>query len=163
MHLCMYMYNCTHIHRKSSLYLPLGSVNLVLKAMGTSDEISSPPGWNRVSPGCPRNFSIKLTEPIRQIKTTFPMNMHMTHPILRRTTHIYIYTHARMYICVCMYICIYTCIYTCVYAYKTHPILRRATPIYIYTHTHTHTYIYIYKYICTYVYIHTNIHICIYT
>jgi len=33
-----------HIHRKSSLYLPLGSVNLVLKAMGTPDENSSPPG-----------------------------------------------------------------------------------------------------------------------
>ena len=33
-----------HIHRTSSLYLPLGSVNLVLKVMGTPDEISSPPG-----------------------------------------------------------------------------------------------------------------------
>ena len=64
------------IHRKSSLYLPLGSVNLVLKAMGIPDEISSPPGWNRVSPGCPRNFNTELTEPTRQIKTTFPMNMY---------------------------------------------------------------------------------------
>jgi len=67
-----------NLHRKSSLYLPLGSVNLVLKAMGTPDEISSPPGWNRVSPGCPRNFNTKLTEPTRQIKTTFPMNMSHT-------------------------------------------------------------------------------------
>jgi len=33
-----------YFHRKSSLYLPLGSVNLVLKVMGTPDEISSPPG-----------------------------------------------------------------------------------------------------------------------
>jgi len=64
-----------HIHRKSSLYLPLGSVNLLLKAMGTPDEISSPPRWNRVSPGCPRNFNTKLTEPTRQIKTNFSMNM----------------------------------------------------------------------------------------
>jgi len=66
-------------HRKSSLYLPLGSVNLVLKVMGTPDEISSPPGWNRVSPGCPRNFNAELTEPTRQIKTTFPMNVHYSH------------------------------------------------------------------------------------
>jgi len=29
---------------KSSFYLPLGSVNLVLKVMGIPDEISSPPG-----------------------------------------------------------------------------------------------------------------------
>jgi len=64
-----------HIHRKSSFYLPLGSVNLVLKVMGTPDEISSPPGWNRVSPGWPRNFNTELTEPTRQIKTTFPMNI----------------------------------------------------------------------------------------
>jgi len=64
-----------NIHRKSSLYLPLGSVNLVWKAMGTPEEISSPPGWNRVLPGCPRNFNTKLTEPTRQINTTFPMNM----------------------------------------------------------------------------------------
>jgi len=44
----------SHVHRKSSLYLPLGSVNLVLKAMGTPDEISSPPGqivFHRVAPG----------------------------------------------------------------------------------------------------------------
>jgi len=34
-----------HMHRKSSLYLPLGSVNLVLKVMGTPDEISSPLGY----------------------------------------------------------------------------------------------------------------------
>jgi len=34
----------SHVHRKSSLYLLLGSVNLVLKVMGTPDEISSPPG-----------------------------------------------------------------------------------------------------------------------
>ena len=68
------------IRRKSSLYLPLGSVNLVLKAMGIPDEISSPPGWNRVSPGCPRNFNTKLTEPTRQINTTFPMNM--IHPFI---------------------------------------------------------------------------------
>jgi len=40
--------------------------------MGTPDEISSPPGWNRVSPGCPSNFYTDLTEPTRQIKTTFP-------------------------------------------------------------------------------------------
>jgi len=33
-----------YFHRKSSLYLPVGSVNLVLKVMGTPDEISSPPG-----------------------------------------------------------------------------------------------------------------------
>ena len=64
-----------HLHWKSSLYLPLGSVNLVLKVMGTPDEIWSPPGWNRVSPGCPRNFNTELTEPTRQIKTTFPMNL----------------------------------------------------------------------------------------
>jgi len=36
--------NDRKFHRKSSLYLPLGSVNLVLKVMGTPDEISSPPG-----------------------------------------------------------------------------------------------------------------------
>jgi len=63
-----------HIHRKSSLYLPLGSVNLALKVMGTPDEISSPAGWNRVSLGCPRNSNTELTEPTKQIKTTFPMN-----------------------------------------------------------------------------------------
>jgi len=66
------VYGIRHIYRKSSLYLPLGSVTL---AMGTPGEISSPPGWNRVSPGCPRNFNTKLTEPTRQIKTTFPMNI----------------------------------------------------------------------------------------
>jgi len=42
-----------HLHRKSSLYLPLGSVNLVLKLMGTPDGISTRSGWNHVSPGCP--------------------------------------------------------------------------------------------------------------
>jgi len=65
----------SYVHRKSSLYLPLGSVNLVLKVMGTPDEISSPPGWNRVSPGCPTNFDTELTEPAGQMKTTFPMNV----------------------------------------------------------------------------------------
>jgi len=71
---CLYMYKYlfTYIHRKSSLYLPLGSVKLVLKAMGTPDEISS----NHDSPRCPRNFNTKLTEPTRQIKTTFFMNMY---------------------------------------------------------------------------------------
>ena len=72
----IWIVHVTHIHRKRSLYLPLGSVNLVMKVMGTPDEISSPPGWNRVSPGCPRNFNTELTEPTRQIKTTFPMNMN---------------------------------------------------------------------------------------
>jgi len=80
----------SHIHRKSSLYLPLGSVNLVLKVMGTPDEMSSPPGWNRVSPGCPRNFNTELTEPTRQIKTTFPMNMsHTCHAFDWGTSHIW--------------------------------------------------------------------------
>ena len=37
------------IHRKSSLYLPISSVNLVLKLMGTPDGISTHSGWNRVS------------------------------------------------------------------------------------------------------------------
>jgi len=69
------MWRNLHVHRNSSLYLPLGSVNLVLKVMGTPDEISSPPGWNRVSPGWPRNFNTELTEPTKQIKTTFPMNV----------------------------------------------------------------------------------------
>jgi len=68
-------------HRKSSLYLPLGSVNLVLKVLGTPDEISSPPGWNRVSPGCPRNFNTELTEPTRQIKTTFPWVSQYCHAL----------------------------------------------------------------------------------
>ena len=36
---CMCVDICIHIRRKSSLYLPLGSVNLVLKAIGTPDEI----------------------------------------------------------------------------------------------------------------------------
>ena len=35
-----YIITHTQIHRKSSLYLPLGSVNLVLKLMGTPDGIS---------------------------------------------------------------------------------------------------------------------------
>jgi len=83
---CMYAYVYTardprvwkarvHVQRKRSLYLPLGSVNLVLKVMGTPNEISSPPGCNRVSPGWPKNFNTELTEPTRQIKTTFPMNV----------------------------------------------------------------------------------------
>jgi len=38
-----------YVHRKSSLYLPLSSVNLVLKLMGTPDGISTRSGWNRVS------------------------------------------------------------------------------------------------------------------
>jgi len=38
-----------HFHRKSSLYLPLGSVNLVLKLMGTPDGISTLNGSNCVS------------------------------------------------------------------------------------------------------------------
>jgi len=38
-----------HIHRKSRLYLPLSSVNLVLKLMVTTDGISTRSGWNRVS------------------------------------------------------------------------------------------------------------------
>jgi len=38
------IYLVIYLNRKSSLYLPLGSVNLVLKLMGTPDEISSPPG-----------------------------------------------------------------------------------------------------------------------
>ena len=92
-----YFLNCRrqlqlYVHRKSSLYesslyLPLGSDNLVLKEMGTPDEISSPPGWNRVSLGCPRNFKTELTEPTRQIKTTFPMN------VITRCTYVCYYTH----------------------------------------------------------------------
>jgi len=42
------IYTVSHtrqIHRKSSLYLPLGSVISVLKVMGTPDKISSPPGY----------------------------------------------------------------------------------------------------------------------
>ena len=35
------VYTLEYIHRKRSLYLPVGSVNLVLKVMGTPDEISS--------------------------------------------------------------------------------------------------------------------------
>ena len=31
--------------------------------------------WNTISPGCPWNFNTMLTEPTRQIKTTFLMNM----------------------------------------------------------------------------------------
>jgi len=72
-----YIWHVSYIHRKSSLYLPVGSVNLVLKVMGTPDEISSPPGWNRVSPGCPRNFNTELSEPTRQIKTAFPMDIYI--------------------------------------------------------------------------------------
>jgi len=34
----------THFHRKNSLYLPLSSVNLVLKLMGTPDGISTRSG-----------------------------------------------------------------------------------------------------------------------
>jgi len=49
-----YLYMCdmteiSHVHRKSSLYLPLSSVNLVLKLMGNPDGISTRSGWNRVS------------------------------------------------------------------------------------------------------------------
>jgi len=36
-------------HRKSSFYLPLGSVNLVLKLMGTPDGISNHSGRNRIA------------------------------------------------------------------------------------------------------------------
>jgi len=45
----IHMWCVTHIHRKSSLYLPLSSVNLVLSLMGTPDGISTRSGWNRVS------------------------------------------------------------------------------------------------------------------
>jgi len=45
--ICTHTY--IHIHRKSSLYLPITSVNLVLKLMGTPDGISTRSGWNRVS------------------------------------------------------------------------------------------------------------------
>ena len=38
-----------HVHRKSSLYLPLGLVKLILQLMGTPDGISTRSGWNRVS------------------------------------------------------------------------------------------------------------------
>jgi len=78
------VYTLEYIHRKRSLYLPVGSVNLVSKVMGTPDEISSPPGWNRLSQGCPRNFNTELTEPTRQVKTTFPMNVLLN--TLQRTS-----------------------------------------------------------------------------
>ena len=49
-HSCVWvMYMTIYIHRKSSLYLPLSSVNLVLKLMGTPDGSSTCSGWNRVS------------------------------------------------------------------------------------------------------------------
>ena len=95
-----------HIHRKSSLYLPLGLVNLVLKVMGTPDEISSPPGWNRVSPGCPRNFNTELTEPTRQIKTTFLWTYpgtqipHISHPQIPHICE-YVYESCLTYVNMC--------------------------------------------------------------
>jgi len=90
----------SHIHIQSSLYLPLASVNLVLKIMGTPDEISSPPGWNRISPGCPRNFNTELTEPTRQIKTTFPMNMSLWYA-QSRLEWFYVTVRATYLIAVC--------------------------------------------------------------
>ena len=88
-----YKWSMSHIHRKRNLYLPLGSVNLELKVMGTPDQISSPLSWNRVSPGCPGNFNTELTEPTRQIKTTFPMSMneayHKVMSHMNESCHVY--------------------------------------------------------------------------
>ena len=42
--LCTWHISIMYIHRKSSLYLPLSSVNLVLKLMGTPDGISTRSG-----------------------------------------------------------------------------------------------------------------------
>ena len=78
-----------HIHRKSSLYLLLSSVNLVLKLMGTPDGISTRSGFTVVVTGLPWNLYTKLTETLRQIKTTFPMNInescHMCEWVVFRT------------------------------------------------------------------------------
>ena len=41
---CVRMCVCQYVQRKSSLYLPLGSVNLVLRLMGTPDGISTRSG-----------------------------------------------------------------------------------------------------------------------
>ena len=166
----------THIHRKSSLYLPLGSVNLVLKVMGTPDQISSPPGWNRVSPGCPRNFNTELTEPTRQIKTTFPMNMYIH--VCFTAYHIY-YRE--------MYTYVHTCIYTYIHPHnfdtlrhnltniprkQTITPLRIPHTIEIYTRMYIHVqryeqiwkiYLYVYSYICNHAYQLTHIDTLTYT
>ena len=94
-HLYVHTSICIHIyiHRKSSLYLPLSSVNLVLKLMGTPDGIFNPFGlkscFTVVVPGFPWNLYTKLTETPRQIKTTFPMNMY-SH---RSDVYTYVYRH----------------------------------------------------------------------
>jgi len=49
-----------YIHRKCSLYLPLFSVNLVLKVMGTPDEIPSPTGLTMCFTGLPQEVQYSV-------------------------------------------------------------------------------------------------------
>ena len=66
----------SYIHRKSSIYLPLSSVNLVLKLMGTPDGISTRSGWNRVSQWWCRVSPASYTEMV-----------HVTHRAIQNVTH----------------------------------------------------------------------------